>query len=245
MSSASLVWQSNNLYETQFVEAACIKSLAHCNVRSGDIDVNPAISTLVSNIAISHRSKRTGSNNGHLQDSFYVSPLVTKVSTPVSIPVSTTTTSRHTAVPLTSLPVSMSTQPPPSASNTPPAPQPSANQIDISSSDPTTASPISIVSPSQATSHIPAIVSHSPSTIGTRVLQPPLPQRFSRFTLSTPVRSNSFLSQIASYAVQSPGPPVTVTSVSQPIHRLLTSDQHISSDSPLRTRAHQYPRLSQ
>ena len=107
------------------------------------------------------------------------------------------------------------------------------------------ASPISPASHSQATFYISAAVSHSPSTIGTRVLQPPLPQRFSRSILSTPVRANSFLSQIASYAVQSPGPPVTVISVSQPIYGLLTSDQHISSDSPLRTRAHQYPRLSQ
>ena len=108
-----------------------------------------------------------------------------------------------------------------------------------------TASPISIASPSQATYHIPATVTHSPPTIGTTVSQPPLPQRYSRSISSTPARPNSFLSQLASYAVQSRGPPVTIISVSQPNHRHLVSDQHISSDSPLRTRAHQYPRLSQ
>ena len=49
-SYARLVRPSSNLYETQFVEAACINTLAHCNIRSGEISVNPAISTLVSNI---------------------------------------------------------------------------------------------------------------------------------------------------------------------------------------------------
>ena len=74
-SSASLVWQSNNTYETQFVEAALMKTRAHCNLHSGDIYVDPAISNLVSKIAIPHKPKRTVSSNGHPHTSLYVSPL--------------------------------------------------------------------------------------------------------------------------------------------------------------------------
>ena len=57
LSAASLIWQSNNEYECQFVEASCIKSLTNCNIRSGEIKVSPAIVSLVTNIAVSHKIK--------------------------------------------------------------------------------------------------------------------------------------------------------------------------------------------
>ena len=118
---------------------------------------------------------------------------------------------------------------------------PPATLIDVSSTK-LSASPISIASHTQTTSHIPVVDTPSPPTTGFTGSQPPLLPRNPRSTSSRLIRSNSFSSQLAPYLVQSPGPPIRIPPASQPTHRHLASDQNIKSDSPLRTRANQYPR---
>ena len=79
LSAASLIWRSNNEYECQFVEAACITSLTNCNISKGDVKLFPPIASLVSNIAVSHKSKRNRNNNGPQRNSLYVPPLIADV----------------------------------------------------------------------------------------------------------------------------------------------------------------------
>ena len=102
LSAARLVWHTDNKYESQFIETTCINTLANCNRRSGDIAVNPAISSLVSRIVVSQTSQRSGNNSRHLRNSLYVSPLASDVSAPNSTPLTPSLTSS----PLTSSPTS-------------------------------------------------------------------------------------------------------------------------------------------
>ena len=84
LSAASVIWRSNNEYECQFVEAACIKSLTNCNISKGDVKLFPPVASLVSNIAVTHKSKRNRNNSGPLRNPLYVSPLIADAPLPLS-----------------------------------------------------------------------------------------------------------------------------------------------------------------
>ena len=79
-----MIWRSNNEYECQFVEAACINSLSNCNISKGDVKLFPPVASLVSNITVTHKSKRNRNNNGPLRNPLYVSPLIADAPLPPS-----------------------------------------------------------------------------------------------------------------------------------------------------------------
>ena len=250
-SAARLIWQSNNEYECQFVEASCIKSLTNCNISTGDIKVSPAIASLVASIVVSHRSKGNGNNSLTQRTSLYKSPLASGAPILPSTPTPATdiTSSRPTLNLTATSPTSPRVQPPPSSPMTPTLPL-------LSVSTPDTFVYISpIVSPASSRGHqspifslssdqwtqptttlVSSLSSHSVST--PRIIQSlPRPQRISsRNSSNISDRPTRFLSQPTPHSELLPVPNSGNIPASQPTIRLLNNDISKSVNSPLRTR---------
>ena len=54
-SSARLIWKTRSKYESQFVEASCIKKFSSCNVSPGEISVSAATASITTRLANLHK----------------------------------------------------------------------------------------------------------------------------------------------------------------------------------------------
>ena len=53
--SARLIWKTRDKYESQFVEASCIKKFSSCNVSAGEISVSAATASITTRLAKLHK----------------------------------------------------------------------------------------------------------------------------------------------------------------------------------------------
>ena len=59
LASAEVIWESNNKYECQLMETACISTFPNCNNNSGDIVVSPAYTSASIHVSGLRKLKRT------------------------------------------------------------------------------------------------------------------------------------------------------------------------------------------
>ena len=211
--------------------------------------MSPAIASLVTSIAISHRSKGKGNNSLTQRTSLYKSPLASDAPILPSTPATDNTSSRTTLNLSVTSPTSPRVQPPPSSPMTPTLPLLSVSTPDTFVYISPTASPAStrghqspIFSPSPdqltqpTTTLVSPLSSHSDSTPRIIQLLPTLQRRSSKNSSIISDRATKFLSQPTPHSEPLPVPNSGNIPASQPTIRLLNKDISKSVNSPLRTR---------
>ena len=73
LTSARLIWNTHNKYESKIVEAACINRFSSCNISQGEVRVTNAMSTFFTRIANIHVSATSDTRQQHRPLPLYVS----------------------------------------------------------------------------------------------------------------------------------------------------------------------------
>ena len=236
--SAQLIWNTRNKYESQLVEASCIKMLPHCNISEGDITVGNAVASFTTRLAGLHKLMVAPKHSRRHSTPLYTSRV--SVTSPASQLPHSSTQSVSTLAPTQLL--------------SPPQSQTS------SSMSATSLTPSALPSTSSPTSQLPHSSTQSSSTSSPNPLLPP-PQAqnsSSRFpppptqsalssssstprslvTPSTPTMS----SQPARFSTQSSDVSPQVVSATQPLIIDLRSVQQLPHFSPRRSRQDKQPK---
>ena len=211
--------------------------------------MSPAIASLVTSIAVSHKSKRNDNNSLTQRTSLCKSPQASGAPILPSTPATDNTSARTTLNLSATSPTSPRVQPPPSSPMTPPFPLLSVSTPDTFVYISPTASPAStrghqspIFSPSPdqltqpTTTLVSPLSSHSDSTPRIIQLLPRPQRRSSRNSSNISDRPTRFLSQPTPHSELLPVPNSGNIPASQPTIRLLNKDNSKSVNSPLRTR---------
>ena len=73
LTSARLIWNTHNKYESKVMEASCINRFSSCNISQGEVRVTNAMSTFFTRIANIHVSATSDTHQQHRPLPLYVS----------------------------------------------------------------------------------------------------------------------------------------------------------------------------
>ena len=115
--AASLIWKTNDNFESKLIESTCIRQLPHCNVASGEVFVGPTMASVISRVA--NLQKPDTANNRILHDTSTLYTATTYTATNVTTsplaPLSPTPTISILATPPTPFLQLLTPVPPPSS----------------------------------------------------------------------------------------------------------------------------------